>query len=131
MRFPHCGKPRKRSGMSGKSGAGSAERTIRTFSKAEFFTLCVGYLKNDCLFQRVSLKYHRQIVRTLYLFLKKSQFHDMIYLQFVTIPKTHECEDDIMAVSYKKLWKLLIDKDMKKKDLAEKAHISTYTIHNI
>mgnify|MGYP003309102742 CR=1 FL=1 len=24
-----------------------------------------------------------------------------------------------MAVSYKKLWKLLIDRDMKKKDLAE------------
>lgn len=33
-----------------------------------------------------------------------------------------------MAVSYKKLWKLLIDHDMKKKDLAEKAHISGYTI---
>ena len=33
-----------------------------------------------------------------------------------------------MAVSYKKLWKLLIDHDMKKKDLAAKAHISGYTI---
>ncbi len=33
-----------------------------------------------------------------------------------------------MAVSYKKLWKLLIDRDMKKKDLAEKADISSYTI---
>ncbi len=33
-----------------------------------------------------------------------------------------------MAVSYKKLWKLLIDKDMMKKDLAEKAEISTFTI---
>jgi putative transcriptional regulator len=32
---------------------------------------------------------------------------------------------DIMAVSYKKLWKLLIDKDMKKKDLREAAGIST------
>ena len=31
-----------------------------------------------------------------------------------------------MAVSYKKLWKLLIDKDMLK--LAEKADISTFTI---
>lgn len=28
-----------------------------------------------------------------------------------------------MSVSYKKLWKLLIDKDMKKKDLCEKAGI--------
>lgn len=30
-----------------------------------------------------------------------------------------------MAVSYKKLWKLLIDRDMKKKDLREAAGIST------
>lgn len=33
-----------------------------------------------------------------------------------------------MAVSYKKLWKLLIDHDMKKKDLAKAAGISNYTI---
>ena len=33
-----------------------------------------------------------------------------------------------MPISYKKLWKTLIDKDMKKKDLAEKADISTFTI---
>jgi len=33
-----------------------------------------------------------------------------------------------MAASYKRLWKLLIDKDMKKKDLAEQANISNYTI---
>ncbi len=36
-----------------------------------------------------------------------------------------------MAVSYKNLWKLLIDKDLKKKDLAELAHISTYTINKL
>jgi putative transcriptional regulator len=30
-----------------------------------------------------------------------------------------------MNISYKKLWKLLIDKDMKKKDLREAAGIST------
>ena len=36
-----------------------------------------------------------------------------------------------MAVSYKKLWKLLIDKDMKKKDLSEKAKISNYTIRKL
>ncbi len=29
-----------------------------------------------------------------------------------------------MAVTYKKLWKLLIDRDMKKKELCEKAHVS-------
>ena len=33
-------------------------------------------------------------------------------------------EDCTMEVSYKKLWKLLIDKDMKKKDLQAKAGIS-------
>lgn len=36
-----------------------------------------------------------------------------------------------MEVSYKKLWKLLIDKDMKKKDLADKANISTYTLSKL
>ncbi len=33
-----------------------------------------------------------------------------------------------MAVSYKKLWKLLIDRDMKKKDLCELADISSSSI---
>ena len=33
-----------------------------------------------------------------------------------------------MATSYKKLWKLLIDRDMKKKDLAALAGISSFTI---
>lgn len=36
-----------------------------------------------------------------------------------------------MAASYKKLWKLLIDKDMKKKDLETKAKISHYTINKL
>ena len=36
-----------------------------------------------------------------------------------------------MAVSYQKLWKLLIDKDVKKKDLAQGAHISTYMINKL
>ena len=33
-----------------------------------------------------------------------------------------------MPVSYKKLWKLLIDRDMKKKDLEKAAGISNYVI---
>ena len=33
-----------------------------------------------------------------------------------------------MAVSYKKLWKLLIDKELKKKDLIKMADISNYTL---
>lgn len=36
-----------------------------------------------------------------------------------------------MATSYKKLWKLLIDKDMKKKDLELQARISHYTINKL
>ena len=37
-------------------------------------------------------------------------------------------EEIFMAVSYKKLWKLLIDKDMKKKDLCAKAGISPASV---
>ena len=33
-----------------------------------------------------------------------------------------------MAVSYKKVWKLLIDKDMKKKDLCAMAGISSASV---
>ena len=33
-----------------------------------------------------------------------------------------------MSVSYKKLWKFLIDKDMKKKDLCAKAGISSASV---
>ena len=36
-----------------------------------------------------------------------------------------------MAISYKKLWKQLIDKDMKKKDLEIAAGISHYTINKL
>lgn len=42
--------------------------------------------------------------------------------------KIQNFRGEIMAVSYKKLWKLLIDHDMKKKDLAKAADISNYTI---
>ena len=34
-------------------------------------------------------------------------------------------------VTYKKLWKLLIDRDLKKKDLAVMAELSTYTIQKL
>ena len=36
-----------------------------------------------------------------------------------------------MAISYKKLWKLLIDRDMKKKDLQQKAGISAASISKL
>jgi len=36
-----------------------------------------------------------------------------------------------MSVSYKKLWHLLLDKNMKKKELSELAGISNYTINKL
>ena len=36
-----------------------------------------------------------------------------------------------MTICYNRLWKLLIDKDMKKKDLATAANISTYTVNKL
>ena len=36
-----------------------------------------------------------------------------------------------MAVSYKRLWKVLIDKDMKKKDLEKVAGVSHYTLNKM
>ena len=36
-----------------------------------------------------------------------------------------------MSISYKKLWHILLDKDLKKKNLAEMAGVSTYTINKL
>ena len=36
-----------------------------------------------------------------------------------------------MAANYKKLWKLLIDRDLKKKDLQKLADISNYTVSKL
>lgn len=36
-----------------------------------------------------------------------------------------------MIMSYKKLWKLLIDKDLKKKDLMQMTGISAYTVNKL
>lgn len=36
-----------------------------------------------------------------------------------------------MSISYKKLWKLLIDRDLKKKDLICMAGISGYTLNKL
>lgn len=36
-----------------------------------------------------------------------------------------------MTISYKRLWKILIDKDLKKKDLPKIANISSYTVGRI
>ena len=50
----------------------------------------------------------------------KHQRHSIMGRSYATI-----------AASYKKLWKLLIDKDMKKKDLQSLAGISNYTISKL
>lgn len=39
--------------------------------------------------------------------------------------------ENIMKPNYKKLWYLLLDNNMKKKEFAEKAGISTYTINKL
>ena len=36
-----------------------------------------------------------------------------------------------MKASYKKLWKLLIDRDLKKKDLEQMANVSHYTMNKL
>lgn len=36
-----------------------------------------------------------------------------------------------MSISYKKMWKLLIDRDLKKKDLISMAGISGYTLSKL
>ena len=36
-----------------------------------------------------------------------------------------------MKANYKKLWHILLDRDMKKKELAQIAGVSTYTINKL
>ena len=36
-----------------------------------------------------------------------------------------------MAVTYKKLWHILLDRDMKKKDLQEAAHLTSYAMNKL
>lgn len=56
------------------------------------------------------------------------------YNIFIEKPMKHSRNADLqlevlyMAISYKKLWKLLIDRDMKKKDLQELAGVSAASI---
>jgi len=37
----------------------------------------------------------------------------------------------LMAVTYKKLWHILLDRDMKKKDLQETAELTKYTMRKL
>lgn len=58
--------------------------------------------------------------------LRKANYCDIIFSIFAKNYINYR--GVIMAASYKKLFKLLIDRDMKKKELAEKAGISIATI---
>lgn len=53
------------------------------------------------------------------------------YLQHLWYTFKYIIEVELMAISYKKLWKLLIDKELKKGELAEKAGISKYTLNKL
>ena len=56
--------------------------------------------------------------------LKCSRFYDIMNLIQIL-------SRDSMTFSYKRLWKLLIDMDMKKKDLCNIAGVSTATLRNL
>lgn len=53
------------------------------------------------------------------------------YIIIYSVLKYCGNEEYLMSVSYKKLLKLLIDRDMKKKDLMEKAELSPTTISKL
>ena len=48
-----------------------------------------------------------------------------------TIPVAKSGKGRHMSVSYKKLWHLLLDKEMKKKELAKLAGVSIYTMNKM
>lgn len=71
------------------------------------------------------------IVKTIF-YVEFKYIDAIIYNRVILQTKSlYERIGEIMAVSYKKLWKILIDRDMKKKDLAEKANLSSYTINKM
>ena len=45
--------------------------------------------------------------------------------------KSKQQMENSMAVTYDRLWKLLIDRDLKKRDLEKMANISHYTINKL
>ena len=69
-------------------------------------------------------KNSKKTKRTLYNTLKISKICDIIKYHLRIGVKT-------MAASYKKLWKLLIDRDLRKKDLQTLAGISNYTVSKL
>lgn len=63
--------------------------------------------------------------------MRLQRFYDILYIvhrQLRSETKEQESEGIHMGVSYKKLFKLLIDRNMKKKDLQEAARLSSASI---
>ena len=77
-----------------------------------------SFLSADAVLSEINLVFARFLLH--YVFSIVIMFSGLLY--FKTLKRC------TMAVSYKKLWKLLIDRDMKKKDLAKVADLSNYTI---
>lgn len=65
---------------------------------------------------------------------KSVRFHELLFANSPDIWYTIQncvAEDLRVGVSYKKLWKLLIDRDLKKQDLEKAAGISHYTMNKL
>jgi len=60
--------------------------------------------------------------------ISKNSLAKSINCAIIDLRKYPTPKENLMFFSYKKLWKLLIDREMKKKDLCAKAGISTATI---
>lgn len=64
------------------------------------------------------MKYSCNIILREHIIEQTTLFPDIVFLM----------EGQFMAISYKKLWKVLIDRDMKKKDLQELSGVSSASI---
>ena len=51
-----------------------------------------------------------------------------MFLTYTQVQRKDEC---IMTVSYKKLWHILLDRDMKKKDLQSAAGLTSYAMNKL
>ena len=60
----------------------------------------------------------------------KNQVEKNDYYKLLAM-KLNDIEEFIMKFSYKKLWKLLIDRDIKHKDLIDKIGISRSTFYKL
>ena len=55
----------------------------------------------------------------------------LFYSKIICLNKIFSGNFRFRVISYKRLWKLLIDKDIKKKDLVQMAGLSSYTLNKL